>query len=43
MSFLCYKRMIMGVIATNKNEIKLYYSSEYTIGKQTLAYVNASK
>lgn len=43
MSYLCYKRMIMGVIATNKNEIILYYSSESTIGKQTLAYVSASE
>lgn len=43
MSYLCYKRMIMGVIATNKNEINLYYSSESTIGKQTLAYVSASE
>ncbi|MDB4293436.1 hypothetical protein N9954_08525 [Maribacter sp.] len=33
----------MGIIATNDNEIKLYYSSETSLGKQTYAYVSASE
>ncbi|MGJ8592600.1 MAG: arsenate reductase family protein [Aquaticitalea sp.] len=33
----------MGVISTNENEIKLYYSSENSLGKQTNAYVDASE
>ncbi len=33
----------MGVISTDKNEIKLYYHSENSLGKQTLAYVEASE
>ncbi|CAH8282140.1 hypothetical protein EV196_110113 [Mariniflexile fucanivorans] len=33
----------MGMIATNDNEIKLYYSSETSIGKQTYAYVTSSE
>lgn len=32
----------MGVIATNNREIKFYYSSATSIGKQTLAYIRAS-
>jgi arsenate reductase-like glutaredoxin family protein len=32
----------MGVIATNNREIKFYYSSATSIGKQALAYVKAS-
>ncbi|WP_452226050.1 arsenate reductase family protein [Lacinutrix cladophorae] len=32
----------MGVIATNKREIKLYYNSKTAIGKQTLPYAQAS-
>lgn len=31
------------MIARNNNEIKLYYSSENTIGKQTYAYVVSSE
>ncbi|MFD2290000.1 arsenate reductase family protein [Mariniflexile gromovii] len=31
------------MIATNNNEIKLYYSSETSIGKQTYAYVVSSE
>lgn len=33
----------MGIIATDKNEIKLYYSSQTSIGKQTYAYVVSSE
>ncbi|WP_445731403.1 arsenate reductase family protein [Mariniflexile sp.] len=33
----------MGIIATNENEIKIYYSSETSIGKQAYAYVSASE
>ncbi len=33
----------MGVISTNDNEIKLYYNSENSLGKQTNAYVQASE
>lgn len=33
----------MGVISTNKNEIKLYFHSENSIGKQIQAYVSASE
>ena len=32
----------MGVISTNDNEIKLYYNSENSLGKQTNAYVQSS-
>ena len=32
----------MGVISTNENEIKLYYHSENSLGKQTNAYVQSS-
>ena len=32
----------MGVISTNNNEIKLYYHSENSLGKQTNAYVQSS-
>lgn len=32
----------MGIIATNDREIKFYYSSATSIGKQALAYVKAS-
>lgn len=32
----------MGVISTDKNEIKLYYHSENSLGKQTNAYVQSS-
>lgn len=32
----------MGMISTHKDEIKLYYSSENAIGKQTYAYVSSS-
>lgn len=34
--------MAMGVIATDKNKITLYYNSENTIGKQCYAYVQSS-
>lgn len=33
----------MGVISTDKNEIKLYFHSENSIGKQVQAYVLASE
>lgn len=33
----------MGVISTNNNEIKLYFHSENSIGKQIQAYVSASE
>lgn len=33
----------MGVISTNKNEIKLFFHSESSIGKQIQAYVQASE
>ncbi|MBQ0786450.1 MAG: hypothetical protein KBT69_03055 [Oceanihabitans sp.] len=33
----------MGIISKHKNMIKLYYSSNSSIGKQTLAYVTTSK
>lgn len=33
----------MGVISTDKNEIKLYYNSDSSIGKQIHAYVLASE
>lgn len=33
----------MGVISTDENEIKLYFNSENSIGKQILAYVLASE
>jgi len=33
----------MGIISKHKNMIKLYYSSNSSLGKQTLAYVSASK
>jgi len=33
----------MGVIAKNDRELKLYYNSETSIGKQTLPYVEASE
>src|SRR5690606_25064567 len=33
----------MGVISTDKNEIKLYFNSENSIGKQIQAYVMASE
>ncbi|RKN78728.1 arsenate reductase family protein [Ulvibacterium marinum] len=32
----------MGIIASNDNEIKLYYSGKTSLGKQTYAYVSAS-
>lgn len=32
----------MGVISTDNNEIKLYYNSENSLGKQTHAYVESS-
>lgn len=32
----------MGVIATNKNKLSLYYNSESSIGKQCYGYVQAS-
>tara|TARA_R110000868_G_scaffold238405_2_gene492918 strand:- start:72 stop:482 length:411 start_codon:yes stop_codon:yes gene_type:complete len=34
--------MAMGVIATDKNKITLYYNSENNIGKKCYAYVQAS-
>lgn len=33
----------MGVIATNKRELNLYYNANSSIGMQTLAFVQASK
>ncbi|AEM69843.1 hypothetical protein Murru_0794 [Allomuricauda ruestringensis DSM 13258] len=33
----------MGVISTNKREIKLFYNAETSVGMQTLAYLKASK
>lgn len=33
----------MGVISTDNNEIKLYYHSETSLGKQTLAYVETTE
>lgn len=33
----------MGVIATDKRQITLYYHSETSIGKQTYAYVKSSE
>lgn len=33
----------MGVIATNKREIKLFYNAETNKGMQTLAYLKSSK
>ena len=33
----------MGVISKDNRQIKLYYNSETTLGKQTIAYINASK
>ena len=33
----------MGVISTDNNEIKLYYNSENSLGKQTNAYVQSSE
>ncbi|WP_299778602.1 hypothetical protein [uncultured Formosa sp.] len=33
---------IMGVIAEDKNQMTLIYNSETSVGKQTLAYANAS-
>ncbi|NNM17109.1 MAG: hypothetical protein HKP24_00935, partial [Croceitalea sp.] len=33
----------MGVIAKNKNQVKLYYNSKNTLGKQTYAYVQSIK
>jgi arsenate reductase-like glutaredoxin family protein len=33
----------MGIISKHKNRIKLYYSSNSSLGKQTLAYVTQSK
>lgn len=32
----------MGIISKHHNMIKIYYSSESTVGKQTLAYLQAS-
>ncbi len=32
----------MGIISTNKGEIKLFYNSESSLGKQIYAYVTAS-
>ena len=32
----------MGVISTNDNEIKLYYHSENSLGKQTYGYIQSS-
>ncbi len=32
----------MGVISTNNNEIKLFYHSENSLGKQTHAYVQST-
>jgi arsenate reductase-like glutaredoxin family protein len=32
----------MGVISKDSRQIKLYYNSETSLGKQTLAYVEAS-
>ena len=33
----------MGVISTDKKEIKFYYSSKSSIGKQALGYIESSK
>ena len=33
----------MGVISKNNRQIKLYYNSETSLGKQTIAYLNASE
>ncbi len=33
----------MGIIATDKNQIKLYYNSKNSLGKQTLSYVTSSE
>lgn len=33
----------MGVISKNNRQIKLYYNSKTALGKQTIAYVNASE
>ena len=33
----------MGIINTHDNQIKFYYSSETSIGKQTLGYVTSSE
>ena len=33
----------MGVIATNKRELNLYYNPNSSVGMQTLAFVEASK
>lgn len=33
----------MGIIATNDNVIKLYFSSDTSLGKQTYAYIKATE
>ena len=33
----------MGVISTDENEIKLFFNSDSSIGKQIQAYVSASE
>ena len=33
----------MGVISTDNNELKLFYHSENSLGKQTLAYVETTE
>ncbi|MDY7394969.1 hypothetical protein UMM65_06930 [Aureibaculum sp. 2210JD6-5] len=33
----------MGVISTDNRQIKLYYNSETSLGKQTLPYIEASE
>ncbi len=33
----------MGVISKNNRQIKLYYNSKTSLGKQTIAYINASE
>jgi arsenate reductase-like glutaredoxin family protein len=35
--------ILMGIIANNDNEIRIYYSSETSIGKQAYAYVVSSE
>lgn len=33
----------MGIISNNNRQLKLYYNSETSLGKQTKAYINISK
>jgi len=43
MRFYLFLKKVMGVIAMDKKQITLYYSSKNSLGKQLNAYIESSE